>query len=94
MLPLIMAALNLLQSNQKQKEQAKQDEIAADQGQAPAPKQMGGGQDMNGIMNMLKTFKTQSPALQSNGLSKGTNSMLDSEGFDGKGEPDNDDLLS
>lgn len=91
-----MAALSVLQNNQKQAEQSKQDKIAAAQGQAPAPKQP--GQDQSGIMGMLKSFKApQNTQLTSNGLSKGTNSLLDSEGFDGKdSEPDadKDDLLS
>lgn len=91
MLPLITAALSLLQNKQKQEEQAKQDKIAAAEGQAPAPK-AGGGQDLNGIMGMLKSFKTQAP--QTTPLSQGTTNMLDSEGFDGKNAPSNEDLLS
>lgn len=91
-----MAALSLLQNNAKQKEQAKQDQIAAAEGQAPAPKQAGEGNGLNSIMGLLKTFKTQNPqdTQLSGGLSKGTGNLLDSQGFDGKSAPSNEDLLS
>lgn len=93
MLPILMAAMQLLGNKSKQAEQEKAQKIAAAQGQLAQMPEQQKPQSAAALGLVSNMFNKKSPQ-RINGLSTGTENQLNELGFDGKiGDGDSDDAI-